>query len=554
MKRVISVILCLLLMAALAIPAFAAGTASFSMAASGSSFHRGDTVTVTVSVSCSVPATSYGFMLSYDSSAFELVNGSCTVGGTLVSSFNNGFAFMFQTATAYSGTVGTVTFKVKENADLANYRISGSASVMNGSTPVDASGSSVTVAISCVHNYGSWTKVNDTVHERSCSLCSGDETVNHTWGSGAVTKQPTCKDEGIKTYTCTACSATKTQSIAKTTDHNYGNWTKVNDTTHKRTCSLCSKEETADHTWGSGAVTRKPTCKEEGVKTYTCTACSATRTQRIAKTAHTYDHACDTDCNACGFNRTTTHSYKASWGKDEKHHWHECSVCKDRKDTAPHTPGAEATQSAPQTCTACGYVIQAALGHQHSYAATWTTDEAGHWYPCSGCEDKDSYAAHEFENVCDKDCSVCGYTRETEHRLAETWTADAINHWRVCSGCGLKQEEAAHQLGAEATAEAAQTCTVCGYEIAPALGAEEAAEPTEAMDAAAPTEAVNVTTATEAMDAAVPTEVMEATTATDSAAQKASPENKSPVWIILAAVIAAIGIAFVFVVMKKKTA
>ena len=339
------------------------------------------------------------------------------------------------------------------------------------------------VAKTTDHKYGSWTKVNDTTHKHTCSVCSKEETANHTWNGGAVTKQPTCKEEGVRTYTCSGCKATKTESIAKTTTHSYGKWTKVNDTTHKHTCSVCSKEETANHTWNSGAVTKKATCKEEGVKTYTCTACNATKTEVIAKlTTHTYDHACDTDCNVCGVTRTTTHNYKNSWSKDKTNHWYECSVCKDKKDVAAHTPGAEATETKAQTCTTCGYVIKAALGHKHNYAASWTTDEAGHWYACSGCAEKGSYAAHDFENACDKDCSVCGFTRETEHKFAETWTTDANNHWHVCSGCGLKQDEAAHEPGAEATATTAQTCTICGYEIAPALGEPETETPADATE------------------------------------------------------------------------
>ena len=349
---------------------------------------------------------------------------------------------------------------------------------------------------------------------------------NHSWNGGSVTKPASCKETGVKTYTCTACNATKTETIAKTTDHKYGSWTKVNDTMHKHTCSVCQKEETANHSWNGGSVTKKATCKEAGVKTYTCTACNATKTESIAKlTTHTYDHACDTDCNVCGVTRTTTHNYKTSWSKDKTNHWHECSVCGDKKDVAAHTPGAEATETKAQSCTTCGYVIKAALGHTHKYASTWTTDENGHWYACSGCEEKGSYAAHDFENACDKDCSICGYTRETEHKFAETWNTDANNHWHECTGCGLKQDEAAHEPGAEATATTAQTCTVCGYEIAPALGGEETKEPTESTDATIPT------------------------TPTD----KNDPEDSTfPWWIIVVVAVVAAGGVVVIVVIKKK--
>ena len=267
----------------------------------------------------------------------------------------------------------------------------------------------------------------------------------------------------------------------------YGSWKNVNDATHKHTCSACSKEETANHTWNSGAITKQPTCKEEGVKTFTCTACNATKAETIEKlTSHTYDHACDTDCNVCGVTRTATHNYKTSWNGDETNHWHECSVCKDKKDVAVHTPGTEATETTAQTCTTCGYVVKAAIGHKHNYATTWTTDDAAHWYACAGCAEKGSYTAHDFENVCDKDCSICGFIRETEHQFAETWTTDGDNHWHICSGCGMKLDEAAHEPGAEATAATTQTCTICGYKIAPALGVEETTEPSQSANVSTP--------------------------------------------------------------------
>lgn len=97
-----------------------------------------------------------------------------------------------------------------------------------------------------------------------------------------------------------------------------------------------------NHVWNAGTVTQKATCKEAGVKTYTCTKCSTTKTESIAK--------------------LTTHSYKSGWSKDGTNHWHECSVCQNKKDLAAHTPGAAATETTAQTCTTCGYVIQDAPG------------------------------------------------------------------------------------------------------------------------------------------------------------------------------------------------
>lgn len=56
-----------------------------------------------------------------------------------------------------------------------------------------------------------------------CSDCGGEvsretktiKTPGHKWDEGKVTTQPTTAKEGVKTFTCTVCQATKTEPIAK---------------------------------------------------------------------------------------------------------------------------------------------------------------------------------------------------------------------------------------------------------------------------------------------------------------------------------------------------
>ena len=62
-----------------------------------------------------------------------------------------------------------------------------------------------------------------------------------------------------------------------------------------------------------GRVTTAATCGADGVKTYTCSLCGGSYTEAIAATgAHTYDNACDADCNVCGTARTASkHVYAA---------------------------------------------------------------------------------------------------------------------------------------------------------------------------------------------------------------------------------------------------
>jgi hypothetical protein len=105
--------------------------------------------------------------------------------------------------------------------------------------------------------------------------CLKDATIihdycDHIWSEGAVTKEATCKETGIKTYTCTICGGTKTETIAKLTTHSYDN----------------------------GVETKAPTCKETGVKTITCSVCGDSYTEEIpVLTEHSY---VDGACTVCG--------------------------------------------------------------------------------------------------------------------------------------------------------------------------------------------------------------------------------------------------------------
>lgn len=375
------------------------------------------------------------------------------------------------------------------------------------------------------HQYDSWFRVNDSTHKHVCTVCNNEEFANHAWGNGVITKQPSCKEEGIKTYACAVCDATKSDLIAKTTNHKYGVWTKVNENIHKHVCSVCSNEESTVHTWNSGNVTKQSSCKETGVKTYTCTGCNAVKTEVIAKLSnHDFDNACDVECNVCGVSRVIIHNYKRSWSKDESGHWYECAVCKERTELADHAAGAEATEKKAQNCTVCGYVIKPALDHKHNYESTWTTDNNGHWHLCSGCEEKEGFSAHDFEDSCDRECSACGFIRETEHIFADSWEFDDDNHWRICTVCHLKKDEAQHEPGAETTATTAQFCTICGCEMTPMLGEHETVQ----MDTTISTNPV--------LD-----EGMEAT-----------EEHNDYTWVVVAAAIVVIGSVIVALIKRKK--
>lgn len=232
------------------------------------------------------------------------------------------------------------------------------------------------------------------------------------------------------------------------------------------------------HQWDEGTVTKEANCIEPGAKIYTCTVCQEKRTEEIAVlTTHTYQNNCDPDCDICGLVREIIHSYDTAWSADESGHWYACTVCGDKKDIAVHTPGDAPTETTAQTCTECGYIIQPAFGHTHNFSTEWKADTQGHWHGCDGCEEKGEFAAHSFENDCDTDCAVCGFVRTVAHSYKTEWSANGEKHWHECEVCGVKKDENAHIPGAEPTGTAPQTCTDCGYVLAPAIGSPDPTEP-----------------------------------------------------------------------------
>lgn len=154
------------------------------------------------------------------------------------------------------------------------------------------------------------------------------------------------------------------------------------------------------HAWDNGTVTKAATCTVNGVRTFSCTACSATRTETILATGHTIvtDAAKAVTCTASGLT-------------EGKH----CSVCNTvtvAQQTIPakgHTEVSDAAKAA--TCTASGLT------------------EGKH---CSVC------------NVVTKAQQVVpakGHTEVTDAAEAATCTATGLTKGSHCSVCNTVLKE-----------------------------------------------------------------------------------------------------------------
>ncbi|MBQ3075597.1 MAG: leucine-rich repeat protein [Clostridia bacterium] len=121
----------------------------------------------------------------------------------------------------------------------------------------------------------------------------------------------------------------------------------------------------------------EPTCTE-GV------ACSYCGLEIKPAKGHTFDHACDVDCNECGDLRTVTHDYSVSDFDDEKH-WMKCSVC-----------GA----------------VRADTVKEHVYIHDCDMT-------CDGCDHIRAVPDHVFSNYNDLFCNVCGQKRDYPYTIGD---------------------------------------------------------------------------------------------------------------------------------------
>ena len=189
---------------------------------------------------------------------------------------------------------------------------------------------------------------------------------NH-WNDGKITTPPTCTKTGVKQYTCTICSETKTEEIAAL-GHDYSSdWTidtaaaceTVGSKSHH--CTRCDSKidvteiPASGHSWNDGAITTEPTCTDEGVKTFTCNACGKTRTEAVAALGHNYSSdwtidtaaVCETvgskshHCTRCDSKIDVTEIPASG-----KHTWNNGVI------TKPATIAEEGVKT--YTCTICG--------------------------------------------------------------------------------------------------------------------------------------------------------------------------------------------------------
>ena len=207
-------------------------------------------------------------------------------------------------------------------------------------TGVQAGNADITAALSSL-SATKMIKVAAAVHE-------------HSWDAGKVTTEATCTTDGVKTYTCSVCKTTKTETI-KATGHKETEIRNAVEATCQqegytgdkvcKTCGTVLEKGTTivkkDHSWDAGKVTTEATCTTDGVKTYTCSVCKTTKTETIKATGHKMSEW-----------KTVTAATTQKEGKQER----TCTAC-DYKETKsiPKLPVKKGTFKVTPSKTAVTY-------------------------------------------------------------------------------------------------------------------------------------------------------------------------------------------------------
>lgn len=514
-KRITSLMLCFVLiltMLATAVPALAAGTSSFTITADKAEANPGDTITYTVTMGAVSRLDSLKFKLVIPE-GLTIVPGSGTLATGLkdtlkcvdtawTESTKVFYVTMCDEGTGYSSANPTELMKIQCTVDAG---ASGNLTVDFIINPNDCydpdydnitfSTTPATVNVTVPHSHVYDQEVATAEHLKTAATCTA---------AAVYYKSCTCGENGEETFTS-----------GSTLGHDYTK--KVENNTYLKTAaSNCTEYNVYWYACSRCDVNAKDDAEATDKYYTSTTAGNHSFTEKIEDAAH-YVAGTGTDCQSvkkyyydcayCDLIGTNTwdsttygpHNYAATWSSDADGHWHECSLCHDKKDNAAHTPGAAATETTPQKCTECDYIITPALGHTHNMTpvaanpATCTEDGNKAYYVCSGCSkwfedatgnveitDHSSvvlgHLGHDWVAAtctAPKTCSRCGATEGNAlgHDFADVWSSDASGHWHACSRCDAKDGEAAHTPDREAATETDPIkCTECDYIITAALG------------------------------------------------------------------------------------
>ena len=478
MKKILTFIIIIAMTLSLGVTAFAATPATVTVASPTAAVNPGSTVDIAVTIANNPGMDVMKLKFSYDTTALTLkdIELGSVMTGTFTKNLDKAVALLEAAGTTNAtgnGTLVTLKFEVKSTATTGNYTIGFlvadavnrneervALTTQAGTVSVAVPVTTYTVRFNANGGTGTMADVTGvpagayTLPANGFTAPAGKQFKGwSTDASGAVI-------EGT-TYNVTGDVTLYAIWENKPHTHTYSTEWSTDSANHWHECTCGDKKDLAPHV--------------DANNDHNCDVCGKKMSDHTGGTATCKEKA---TCTICGqkYGNLAAHNYKTEWSTDETNHWHECSVCGDKKDEAAHIPGAAATETTPQTCTICGYVIKAALGHTHNFnqkntsetylkSAATCTKKAVYYYSCT-CGEKGTETFESGELAA--------------HAYKTTWSNDNASHWHSCYVCGDKKDEEVHidknkdhncdvcdkkmtdHTGGTATCKDRATCSICG--------------------------------------------------------------------------------------------
>lgn len=241
-----------------------------------------------------------------------------------------------------------------------------------------------------IHTFGSTAYIDDSVHQKVCSVCGSQETFTHT-PSGAWNH-----DTLYHWTSCTDCGGRISH-----TEHSFSGGCLL-------PCDSCGFTQPNGHkvedTFQYDADSHWHLCSKCGFET--------------DKTSHTYSSDCDEACNDCGYIRNTSTEHNDQFCANDSGHWRECTNCKRTTPHIQHTADRSAEEWENTVCIQCNYVLRSSERHEHTLHDVHF-DSNTHWGTCI-CGEQMEAQLHSWD-VQTGTCSICGTTytaKENSHFLA----------------------------------------------------------------------------------------------------------------------------------------
>lgn len=149
---------------------------------------------------------------------------------------------------------------------------------------------------------------------------------------------------------------------------------------------------------------------------------------------------------------SSAHNY--NYKTNDTYHWQTCSDCDSKTKREEHVYD----NSCDIDCNICGYTRDA---DEHSFIIN-KFDENHHYKVCSICQtiDETSKKPHVFDNSCDETCNNCSFERTGSHTF-ETKNYDKDSHWLECNDCSKVDSSSIHKHVFDHTCD--KDCNECDF-------------------------------------------------------------------------------------------